>query len=343
MADLKTRYMGIPLENPFIAGASSLSSNLDTIKRVEDEGAAAIVIKSLFEEQINLESFALEYELHRNDELYAEMITHYPETIEHAGSEEHLMWVRKTKESVSMPVIASLNAVERETWLRYALELEQTGVDGLELNFYAVPIDPAVSGAEIEDAQAEILSEILSRVRIPVSVKLSPFYTSPLQFITRLDRLGVRGFVLFNRFFQPSINTEKLENEFPFNLSNPGDHRMSMRYAGLLYGELSGSICASNGIHTAVNAAEVLLAGADCVQVVSTLFRNSLSMFGTLKRELSGWMDRKGFATIDDFKGKLSRKHNPDRHAYTRAQYVRILLRPERYFESAVGNGGGNG
>jgi len=207
MASLQTRYMGITLANPIIAGASDLTSNVDSIKRIEDAGAGALVLKSLFEEQIQLERFKLEEALNTGSELYGEMASIFPR-LQHAGAKEHLMWVKKSRAAVKIPLIASLNAVTRATWVEYARQLADQGVDGLELNFFATPRDFDVGGAAIEEEQLEAVREVRKALKIPIAVKLSVFYSNPLNMIGRLDREGVGGFVLFNRFFQPDINTE---------------------------------------------------------------------------------------------------------------------------------------
>jgi dihydroorotate dehydrogenase (fumarate) len=330
MADLTCTYLGIELKNPLVAGASALTQNMQTIKRIEEAGAAALVITSLFEEQVQLSSYQLDEELHANDDTYAEMTSMFP-SIEHAGPDDHLMWVKRAKESVAIPVIASLNAVNKDTWLEYAEKLEDTGVDALELNFYSLPLDFESDAAAVESEQIEILSGIKKAVSIPISVKLSAFFTSPLNFIKRLDDVGVDGFVLFNRLFHPKINIERMSNDLSFNLSTPNDHRLPLRFAGMLHGTLQGDVCASNGIHTSVQAVEVLLAGAQVFQVVSTLFKNKIEYIEVILEEITQWMDDKGFKTIDDFRGKMSKENNPDPWAYTRAKYVKVLRQAGQY------------
>lgn len=330
VADLSSSYMGIPLKNPFIVGACSMTAHMDAIKKMEDAGAGAIVIQSLFEEQIQLQALRLEEELTINDNLDAEIQDLFPD-VQHGGPDEHLMWVRRTKEASSFPVFASLNCINPQTWAEWALRLQETGVDGLELNFFALPIDASRSAQEIEAEQIEALKAIKAKVTIPISVKLSPFYTSPLEIIKQMDGMGVNGFVLFNRMFHPSFNIEKETGKYPFNLSSSSDHRLALRFAGLLHGEVDGSICASNGIHTGEDAIEVLLAGADVFQAVSTIYRNRIPVIADVLKEIEAWMDRKGYATIDDFRGKLSVKKTPDKWTYRRAQYVKMLLRADDY------------
>jgi dihydroorotate dehydrogenase (fumarate) len=328
MADLSVKYMGLQLRNPLIAGASSLTSNLDRLKELEEAGIGAVVIASLFEEQLQMESFGLEEDLHRHNEMHAEMVTLFPE-VKHSGAEQHLMWCRKAKQSLKIPVIASLNAVSRETWISYAKELAATGVDGLELNFYATPTDPDRTAAQIEDEQVAILKEVAAAVKIPLSVKLSYFYTNPLNVVKRMDAAGVRAFVLFNRFFQPDFDVEKETNLFPHNTSNSVDSRIPLRYAGLLAGVVKADVCGSTGVLTSQDAIKLLLAGAGTVQVVSALFRNRISYTATLLAEIQEWMDRKGYKRIEDFCGKMSARNNRDPWIYKRAQYVRLLLRAD--------------
>jgi len=264
--------MGMELKNPVIAGASSMTMNLGSIKKIEEAGAGALVIASLFEEQIQLEQMKLEEELEKIKYRNPEMIEIFPD-LEHAGPQEHLLWVRKAKESVAIPVIASLNAVNRETWVEYAALLEQTGVDGLELNFFATQSEFDRAGVEIEDEQVAILKEIKKKVKVPISVKLSIYYSNPLHFIKKLDGTGVNGFVLFNRFFQPDIDIDEEKNIFPFNFSHETDYRLPFRYAGPLFGNIRGSICSSRGMLHGRDAIKMILAGADCILQFFTLHK----------------------------------------------------------------------
>ncbi len=331
MADLKTTYMGIELKNPVILGASNLVTKTDNLLRAEEAGAAAIVYKSLFEEQIQLESAQLDDELSQYDERHAEMIRLFP-AIEHAGPQEHLLKLSKAKERVSIPVIASLNAVYRDSWVEYARLIEQTGVDGLELNFYYVPRDTDTEGSQVNRQQLEIIREVKSKVSIPVSVKISPFYANPLNIVSRMDKLGVNGFVLFNRLFQPDIDIDKEKHFTPFNLSNPEDNRLSLRFAGLLYGNVSGSICCSNGIYTGADVVKMVLAGADCVQVVSTVYKNKFEQIQAILADLNAWMESKQYNKLDDFRGRLSNHKLNDPFVYKRAQYIDLLYNSDKIF-----------
>ena len=331
MADLSTKYMGLNLKNPIIVGASNFVKDIDNIKKIEDAGAAAIVYKTLFEEQIELEKLQLSEELNQYNERHAEMISLFPD-IEHAGPTEHLMHLRKTVEAVTIPVIASLNCTFEETWLEYAKAIEQTGVNAIELNFYSIPGDFKKEEKTIINEQLDIVNHVKKSLRIPVSVKLSPFYTNVLNVIQMMYFEGVDGFVLFNRLFQPDIDIHKEEHHFPYNLSHPDDLRLPLRYIGLLYDEIHGSLCANTGIFTGEDVIKMLLVGADCVQVVSTLYKHGFNQIPKMLEEINTWMEEKKYATINDFRGKLSHKTMKDPFAYKRAQYVDILMKSEEIF-----------
>ena len=332
MADLSTTYMGIRLKNPLILGASNLVSKPELIKELEVAGIAAVVYKSLFEEQIQLETLQMDEELNQYDERNAEMTRIFPE-IAHGGPKEHLFNLKRLKENTSVPVFASLNALYEPSWVEYAKALEETGIDGLELNLYATPGYFEVGAASIEEKQYQIVRSVKKAVKIPVSVKLSPFYTNTLNFIKKLDEAGVDGFVLFNRFFQPDIDIEDEVFHFPWELTQPRDIHLSLRYAGLLHGNIEGSICGSRGVYGADDVIRLLLAGADVVQMVSVIYKRELSYVATMLTDLNAWMDKKGYKTLDDFKGKLSRKNMKDPFVYQRAQYVDILTKSEETFK----------
>lgn len=325
MSKLKSRFMGIELKNPIIIGASPLTSNPDDLKMLEENGAAAIVYRSLFEEQIQLERIQLDDELTEYNERHAEMITLFPR-IEHAGPEEHLVNLRKARESVTIPMFASLNAIYKETWLEYAKLIQETGVNGLELNLYTTPKDLEISGETIEKMQLDILKEIKKVASIPISVKLSSFYSNPLNFIKQADSLGTNGFVLFNRFYQPDIDTRKGEISTSHQLSNEAENRLPMRFAGLLYNNISADICCSGGIQSGSDIIKMLLAGANCVQVVSTIYQNKISHLKNMLNEVEQWMSEKNYSSIDDFRGLLSKKKIADPFVYQRAQYIDLLL-----------------
>jgi dihydroorotate dehydrogenase (fumarate) len=326
MSKLKTNYMGIELKNPVILGASNLVRNPDTLRKAEDAGIAAVVFKSLFEEQIQLESYQLDEKLSEFNDLHSEMISIHP-NMEHSGPDEHLHNIRKARETLSIPIIASLNAVNNETWIKYAGLLSQTGIDAIELNFYQVPLDFNKSSAEIEEEQLNIFREIKKNSNIPVSVKLSPDYTNILNFVKRLDEAGADAVVLFNSFFQPDINIENEKHKRSSHLSHSGDYKKTLRYSGLLFGNVDADICSSYGIFSGEDVVKLLLAGASCVQIVSTVYRNGVSHISNIIGELEAWMESKNYNSIDEFRGKLSNKKIVnDPFIYRRAQYVDILL-----------------
>jgi dihydroorotate dehydrogenase (fumarate) len=327
MADLRTWYMGLELKNPIIVGANNMVTNTENLKRIEKAGAAAIVYKSLFEEQIQLENLELFERKTEYEDRNAEMITLYPQT----GSQseyplEHLTKLREAKETVSIPVFASLNAVNNETWVEYAKKIEETGVDGLELNFYSVPEKFDRDPENMEKRLIKTLKEVKSVLKIPVSVKLSPFYSDPLGLIADLDKAGANAFVLFNRLFQPDIDIDTEKHFFPYNLSNKEDHKLPLRFAGLLYGNTKASVCSSTGIFSGNDVIKMLLAGSDCVQIVSTIYLNQIEVIGSILTKIEKWMDSKGYKTIDNFRGKLSRNNTENKLPYHRAQYMDFMM-----------------
>ena len=332
MADLSTTYMGVKLKNPLILGASNLVSKPEVIKQIENAGIGAIVYRSLFEEQIQLENLQMDEDLNEYENRNAEMTNMFP-GLEHAGPKEHLYNVEKFVKNVNVPVFASLNAIYEPTWTEYAKELEKTGVAGIELNLYAVPGYFETTGESIEDKQVQIVKAVKQVVNIPVSVKISMFYTNPLNFIKKIDEVGADAYVLFNRFFQPEIDIENEEYSYPWELSNPKDHMLGLRFAGLLHGNLDGSVCVGRGIYDGNDVIKMILAGADAIQIVSTIYRNQPGVVTNILDDINNWMDDKGYKTLDDFRGKLSRKNLKDPFAYQRAQYVDILMKSDVIFK----------
>jgi dihydroorotate dehydrogenase (fumarate) len=325
MAGLETIYMGIPLQTPLIVAASSISSKIDRIKIAEQAGAGALVIRSLFEEQIMFDALKMEDDLAVGSESFSEALTYFPQ-LQHGEADEHLMWIEKTRAEVKMPLIASLNATSPGAWTRYAKQLESTGVDGLEINVYAVASDPDQNGADIEGALYQIVEAIKGEVKIPVAVKLSPFYTSTANVATELDTRGVEALVLFNRFLQPDIDieTETLKNEMVF--STPEEMKLPLRWIALLYGRIKADLALSTGVHSGLDAAKALLAGATVVQTASALLKNGIPYLSTMLRELEGWMDERGYDNLESFRGKLSQREVDDPFIFERAQYIKLLM-----------------
>jgi len=327
MTNLKTSYMGLELKNPIIAGACNLVTNSENLKKIEEAGAAAIVYKSLFEEQVQLENLEIYERRTEYEERHAEMVTLFPESHKDLSYPvQHLENVKKAKELVSIPVFASINAISEESWVEYAKDLEKTGVDGLELNFYTTPEKFDTNYEEIEQKQVKTFKKVRAAVNIPLAIKLSPFYSNPLKLISDLENAGANGFVLFNRLFQADIDINTEEHQYPYSLSNVEDNRLPMRFAGLLHGNIKASICTSSGIFRGYDVIKMILAGADCVQVVSTLYLNQIGVISTILEEIEKWMNSKGYTSLEDFRGKLSKNRLQDKLPYYRAQYLDFQL-----------------
>lgn len=326
MADLRVEYMGLKLANPLVVGACSLSSNVDMIRKIEELGAGALVIKSLFEEQIRHEIGELEDMLSLGD-VSAEAITFFPD-LPPAGARTHLMWVKRTREAVGLPLIGSINATANPVWVDYARRMEDCGVDGLELNFYAVETDLEKSAAEIEAALFRTVESVRSKIGLPLSIKLGPWFTSVANIAHRLDRMGVNAVVLFNRFLQPDIDPreEKLVNRMVF--STREEMRLPLRWIALLSGRVGLDLIGSTGVREPEDVVKYLLAGAQAVQVVGVLLQKKPSVLKDLLKGLSEWMDAAGYASVQDFRGKLSQNRQPaPPKVFERAQYFDFLLR----------------
>ncbi len=328
MANLETKYMGIKLKNPIMVGANNLMEKIENIKKMEEAGAGAIVYKSLFEEQIELENMQLQDGLDEYDDRHAMMVNVFP-NIKHAGPEEHLYNLEKIKKEINIPLIGSLNCINKDIWIDYAKKVEETGVDGLELNLYSMPQELKKDARSVEKEHFKILSEVKKSISIPISAKLSFFYTNPLNFILGLDKTGIDALVIFNRLFQPDIDIEKEEHIQPFNLSNLGDHKLPLRFTGLLYKKIKADICSSTGIFNGGDVVKMILAGSNAIQCVSTLFKNKIGYIKNMLKDINDWMDNKGYKELEDFRGKLSNKNVKDPYIYQRAQYVDIILNKE--------------
>ncbi|MDG5815701.1 dihydroorotate dehydrogenase-like protein [Chitinispirillales bacterium ANBcel5] len=336
--DLSTTYMGIPLKNPLVAGASSFTGNIEKLKEIQESGAAAVVLKSLFEEQLQLEQFEFDEKREKYTEgVSPEIDGFYPHNLQYKGIEGHLLFAKEAKSALNIPVIASINAVSTNTFVSYARQLEQTGVDALELNIYTVPETGSRYGQVIEDEQQNTVKEVMKSVSIPVSVKITPFYSNPLSIVAGFDTTGVKGVVLFNRIFQPAIDIENEEMGLTPFLSNPEELRLSLRFTGLLCDQINADICTSTGIFDGKGAIAALLAGANCFQIVSTLYKNGNEQIHAILKQLNEWMEVRGYKSLDDFRGKLSRNNTKDPFAYKRAQYINILWRANQMLGNLAG------
>jgi len=325
MVDLSTTYLGVSLKNPLVVAASSISSYVDRVKMAEEAGAGALVIRSLFEEQIEYDRQALAEFLASGADGYAESTSYYPQ-LKHGGPKEHLMWVEKTRKAVQMPLFASLNAVTPGAWVDYARQLAGTGVDGLEINYYIVPTDPDMPGSVIENRLYDIVERIRAEVSLPLAVKLSPFLTAPANVVRELEKRGVKGVVLFNRFLQPDIDPDSESLHSEMILSTPAELKLPLRWVAILYGRTGLDLALNTGAHTGRDVVKGLLAGASVVQMAATLLKNGIPYLSTMLIHLQNWMEEKGYETLDDFRGNLSQKNVPDPDAFERAQYVKLLL-----------------
>ena len=324
--DLTTKYLGIKLRTPLVAAASPLSEDTDGIRKMEDAGASAVVLYSLFEEQLRQERLELNQNLQQGTESTPEALSYFPEPEEfNLGPEDYLKHVTDAKKAVKIPVIASLNASSPGGWTKYAKLIQQAGADALELNIYHIPTSLTQSGAEVEQNYLDILKAVKSEVTIPVAVKVSPFFSNFANMASRLDKAGADGLVLFNRFYQPDIDLEELEVRPNILLSTPMAMRLPLRWIAILAGKLDLSLAATSGIHRGSDALKMLLAGADSVMLCSTLIRHGVQQFSVIERELTAWMAEHEYESVHQLKGSLSQKNCADPEAFERAQYMRAI------------------
>lgn len=324
--DLSTKYMGLNLRTPLVVSASPLSENLDNIRKMEDAGASGVVIYSLFEEQITSDRLELHHHLTYGTDSYAEALTYFPEPSEfHLGPEGYLNHIRKAKEAVKMPVIASLNGTSAGGWTNYAKEMQQAGADALELNIYYIPTDVDLTGAQVEQTYLDILSMVRDVVTIPVAIKLSPFFSSLANVARRLDQGGADGLVFFNRFYQPDINLEHLEVRPNIILSTPQALRLPMRWIAILHGRIKASLAATSGIHTAQDVLKIMMVGADAAMLCSVLYRHGIDHIKTMEREIETWMSEHEYNSIRQMQGSMSQENCSDPSEFERAQYVKAL------------------
>ncbi len=324
--DISTNYLGLKLRSPLVVSASPLSEDIDNIKRMEDAGAAAVVLYSLFEEQLRQDRLELHQHLQQGTESYAEALSYFPEPDEFKlGPEEYLKHIAAAKKATRIPIIASLNGSSVGGWTEYARQIQKAGADALELNIYYIPTDMDLSGTAVEDTYINILKSVKSEVTIPVAVKLSPFFSNFANMAKRLDQSGANGLVLFNRFYQPDIELESLEIKPNILLSTPMAGRLPLRWIALLYGRLNASLAATSGIHRASDALKMLMAGADVTMLCSTLLRHGIPQIGMIERELKDWLVEHEYESIAQLKGSLSQKKCPEPAAFERAQYMKAL------------------
>lgn len=324
--NLTTNYLGLLLKNPIVASSSPLSHNVDSIRRLEDAGAAAVVMYSLFEEQIGFDSYYIDYHLTQGIDSYAESISYFPDMHSYnIGPDEYLNLIRRAKEAVDVPIIGSLNGASVGGWTDYAALIEDAGADALELNIYYLPTNVEISGLEVERLYLEILSAVRQAVSIPLAVKLSPFFSSTANMASRLASHGADGLVLFNRFYQPDFDLENLEVAPRLVLSNSDDLRLPLRWVAILYGKLDVDLAITSGIHTSHDVIKGLMAGAKVTMMASELLQNGTRRIGQVINELVTWLNEHEYESVTQMVGAMSQQHCAEPAAFERANYMKML------------------
>ncbi|HVN29530.1 MAG TPA: dihydroorotate dehydrogenase-like protein [Candidatus Binataceae bacterium] len=326
MIDLSTKYLGMMLKNPIVASASPLSDSLDKICRLEDRGIAAVVLPSLFEEQLTLDGATLDDDLSRGADSFAESLSYFPDLAGYNfGPDGYLELIRGAKSRVEIPVIGSLNGVTVGGWTRYARETEQAGADALELNLYSISTDPNISANQVERAYLELVREVKQNVRIPVAVKLSPFFSAPANFAKRLNDAGADAIVIFNRFYQPDLDLEELEVVPSLALSTPNELMLRLHWTAIIFGHIDADLAITGGVHSAHDVLKAVMVGARVAMMTSTLLRNGLEHLEAVLRDLVNWMEEHEYRSIREMCGSMSLRNVPDPAAFQRANYIRVL------------------
>ena len=326
--DLSTTYLGMKLKNPIVASASPLSRSMDSMRRLEDAGTSAIVMHSLFEEQVTNEAESLDFYKSYGTESYAEALTYFPDTGDYQfAPEEYLELIAKASNKLEIPIIASLNGVTPGGWIRYAKKMEEAGAAAVELNVYYIPTKETMSGVDVENRYVEMLKQVHGAVKIPVAVKLSPFFSSIPNIAQRFVKEGAAGLVLFNRFYQPDIDLEELDVKPGVELSDSYANRLPMRWIGILFGKIKASLAATSGVHTAEDVLKLTMAGADVTMMCSALLMHGPEYVGKVLKDVDLWMKEHEYESIEQMKGSLSHKSIAEPSAYERANYMKALNR----------------
>lgn len=324
--DLQTSYMGMTLKSPIVVSACTLSEDADNIVKMEDAGAGAVVLFSLFEEQIKKEEAQFESVLNSTRNQFAEASDFFPELdLYHKGTSQYLEIIRKAKERVNIPVIGSLNGITSEGWINYARQMEQAGADALEVNIFFIPADVHLSTAAVEHRYLNIIDEVKNTVKIPVAVKLNPYFSAMGNMAMRMHEYGADGLVLFNRFYQPDFDINSLSLLHNLQYSESSEIRLPLLWIALLYGRVPVSLAATTGVQSSIEVIKYLLAGADVAMTASALYKHGIGYIKTMNSELASWMMTHEFAAIDSFKGVMSQQHISDPTSFERANYIKIL------------------
>jgi dihydroorotate dehydrogenase (fumarate) len=324
--DLSTHYLGLKLKNPLVASSSPMCGDIANVRRMEDAGAAAVVLQSLFEEEIEIESNELDRFITQGSELSPEALTHFPElTRSFSGPDAYLEHIRRAKQAVKIPVIASLNGTTKGGWLTYAKQMQQAGADALELNIYYIPVDPQITSAQVEQTYVDLVQAVKAEVKIPVAVKLGPYFSSMSNMAARLDAAGADGLVLFNRFYQPDYDLESLDVVPNLILSNSHELLLRLHWIAVLYGTVKADLALTGGVHTAADVVKAMMAGARIAMMTSALLKRGISYLDTLSTELLIWMGEHEYDSIRQMQGSMSRNAVPQPNAFERANYVKVL------------------
>jgi len=332
MPDLTTTYLGMQLKNPLVASSSPLSKKMDTVRRLEDAGAAALVMYSLFEEQITHESQELDHYLERGTHTFAESLSYFPDLgIYNLGPEPYLEHLHNIKQAVSIPVIGSLNGISSGGWVEYAHRIEQAGADGLELNIYYLPTDPDITGAELEEDYVQLVKDVRAKIKLPIAVKLSPYFTALPNLAKRIVAAGADALVLFNRFYQPDFDLEELEVVPNLVLSTSNELRLPLRWIAILYGRIQADFALTSGVHTAQDVLKVMMAGANVAMMTSTLLENGVGRIMHILTDLQEWMEEHEYESIEQMRGSMSQQAVTEPAAFERANYIKALNTFDQY------------
>ncbi|CAN5326028.1 dihydroorotate dehydrogenase-like protein [soil metagenome] len=322
----QTTYMGLKLSSPIVVSACTLSEQTDNIVMMEDNGAGAVVLHSLFEEQIRKEEKRLNAVISKTSNAFAEALDYFPDLEDlNSGTDNYLDQIRKAKERVKIPIIASLNGITNQGWVDYSKQMEWAGADGIEVNIFFIPGDITMSSAEVEHRYLNIIDAIRQSVNIPVAVKLNPYFSAMGNMSIRMQHAGADALVLFNRFYQPDFNIDELTITTDLKFSESSEIRLPLLWIGLLYGKVYCSLAATTGVQTGVEVIKYLLAGADVAMTASSLYKNGIPYLRTMNKQLQQWMERMGYDDVAAFKGSMSQKHMADPTSYERANYIKIL------------------
>jgi dihydroorotate dehydrogenase (fumarate) len=326
MIDLSTTYLGLKLKNPLVASASPLSEKLDSVRQLEDCGVSAIVMYSLFEEQVIRESLELDRFLSNGTHTYAEALTYLPEVGRYSmGPEAYVENVYRLKQATKIPIIGSLNGVSTGGWIQYAQQIEQAGADAVELNIYYLPVDPDLTGAELEENYVNLVKDLRSQVRIPIAVKLSPFFTSMPNMARRLVEAGADGLVLFNRFYQPDFDLDELEVVPNLQLSSSSELRLPLRWIALLYGRVQTDYALTSGVHTTTDMLKAIMAGASVTMVTSEFLQNGIERAGEMLGGMLSWLEEHEYESVVQMRGSMSAQAVAQPNAFKRTNYMKVL------------------